>query len=516
VVPARRKGSLREIILASEALYCGSSRNEVSVAHSHTAAFRQRVRDHLRTPPVVVRGATPALEVVARMTDAGASAALVVDKGRIQGILTEQDVTRRIAGRAVADVPVEALMSAPVATVGCEQPLYEAIGLMRRLGLRHMPVVDNAGALAGMVYLHDALAAANEGLVEEIDRLTHEETLEGLRLVKAAQVQLAEGLLGDRVPAPEIQGLISWLNNDIGRRVLAQNVAALAADGWGEPPVAFSAIVMGSGGRGESLLFPDQDNGFVLADYPDEAHGRIDPFFIELAARMSAHLDTLGFPLCRGGVMAINPVWRKTESQWKAQVRRWITRRSEVALQLCDVLFDFQSFYGEAALAEELRGVILGLCQANPGFLRDMFSVQADHRAALGWFSRLLTERADPAHRGEVNLKYAGTLPLTEAIRLLALRRGIPATGTLARIDALAAVGDLDRDTCDRLRGAFDHITGLQLRQQVADFRAGRLIGNFVDPDALTARERDLLKDGLRAINGLRDRLKAELTGDVF
>jgi signal-transduction protein with cAMP-binding, CBS, and nucleotidyltransferase domain len=145
-----------------------------------------------------------------------------------------------------------------------------------------------------------------------------------------------------------------------------------------------------------------------------------------------------------------------------------------------------------------------------------MFGVQADHRTALGWFNRLLTERADPAHRGEVDLKYAGTLPLAEAVRLLALTRGIPATGTLARIDALAEAGDLDRDTRDHLRGAFDHITGLQLRQQVADFRAGRSIGNFVDPDALTARERDLLKDAFRAINAFRDRLRAELTGDVL
>ena len=494
----------------------GHSWNGVSVAHSQTAAFRQRVRDHLHAPPAVVSGATPALEVVARITNAGASVAVVVDEGRLRGILTEQDVTRRIAGQAVAEMPVETLMSAPVATVGEQQPLYEAIGLMRRLGLRHMPVVDDTGMLVGMVHLHDALAAANEGLVDQIDRLTHEATLEGLRQVKAAQVQLAADLLEDRVPAPEIQSLISWLNNDLGRRVLAQNVRALAADGWGEPPVAFSAIVMGSGGRGESLLFPDQDNGYVLADYPDAAHGRIDPFFIELAARMTAQLDTLGFPLCRGGVMAINPVWRKTRSQWQAQIRGWLGRRNEVALQLCDVLFDFQSFYGETSLAEELGGVILRLCQANPGFLRAMFGVQADHRAALGWFNRLVTERADPMHRGEVNLKYAGTLPLAEAVRLLALRRGVAATGTLARIEALAEAGDLDHDTCDRLRGAFDHITGLQLRQQVADFRAGRPIGNFVDPDDLTARERDLLKDGFRAINGFRDRLRVELTGDVF
>jgi signal-transduction protein with cAMP-binding, CBS, and nucleotidyltransferase domain len=187
-----------------------------------------------------------------------------------------------------------------------------------------------------------------------------------------------------------------------------------------------------------------------------------------------------------------------------------------VALQLCDVLFDFQSFYGEVRLADAVRDVILSLCRADSGFLRAMFEIRAGRRAPLGWFNRLLTERADPAHRGQINLKYAGTLPLAEAVRLLALRRGIPATGTLARIEALAEAGDLDRDTRDHLHAAFEHITGLQLRQQIADFQAGRPIGNFVDPEGLTARERDLLKDSFRAINAFRGRLKVELTGDMF
>jgi signal-transduction protein with cAMP-binding, CBS, and nucleotidyltransferase domain len=185
-------------------------------------------------------------------------------------------------------------------------------------------------------------------------------------------------------------------------------------------------------------------------------------------------------------------------------------------MQLCDVLFDFQSVFGEARLAADLRRTILRLCRATPGFLRDMFGVQADHRAGIGWFGRLLTERADPAHKGQINLKYAGTLPLAEAVRLLALRRGIEATGTLARIEALGQAGELSDDVQDYLRGAFDHITSLQLREQIADFQAGRPVSNFVDPADLTGRETDLLKDSFRAINDFRAWLRAELTGDVF
>ena len=487
------------------------------MAHSQTAAFRRRVGAHMQAPPVVVAGELPAGEVVALMVEAAASAAVVLDgEQRLAGILTEQDVTRRIAGRAVADQPVSALMTRPVSTVAVDQPLYEAIGVMRRHGLRHMPVVDAAGALAGMLYLHDAFAAANAGLVEQIERLTHESTLEGLREVKAAEVELAADLVADRVPAPEIQSLISAINNDIYRRVLELNLVAMCGSGWGGPPVAFSAIVMGSGGRGESYLFPDQDNGFVLDDYPDPEHARIDAFFIELAARMTGQLDQLGFPLCRGGVMAINPVWRKSISQWRQQIGLWVRRRSEVAMQLADVLFDFQSVFGERRLADDLRRAILGLCRQNPGFLRELFGVQAEHRAGLGRFRRLLTEREDPAHKGQINLKYAGTLPLAEAVRLLALRTGIAASGTLARIDALGQRGELSRDVQDYLRAAFDHITSLQLRQQIADFQAGRPISNFVDPADLTAREIELLKDAFGAINALRDRLRAELTGAIF
>jgi signal-transduction protein with cAMP-binding, CBS, and nucleotidyltransferase domain len=75
---------------------------------------------------------------------------------------------------------------------------------------------------------------------------------------------------------------------------------------------------------------------------------------------------------------------------------------------------------------------------------------------------------------------------------------------------------ELSRDTQDHLRGAFDHITGLQLRQQIADYEAGQPVTSFVDPGTLTEREIDLLKDAFRAINDFRDRLRSELTGDVF
>ena len=231
---------------------------------------------------MAVAAVTPAVGAIDRMARAGASAAVVLDGvARFAGIVTEQDVVRRFAGRRPAGrgdhEPRRYSPSAP--TTSCT----EAIGFMRRHRLRHMPVVDGEGAVVGMLELHEALAVAAGPMVEDIDRLTHEDSLAGLAEVKAAQVQLAERLLADGVPAPEIQALVADINNDIHRRVLRPAGGGARGRGQGPPPVPFACIVMGSGGRGESLLFPDQDNGFVLADYPDERHAEIDPWFVELA-----------------------------------------------------------------------------------------------------------------------------------------------------------------------------------------------------------------------------------------
>lgn len=504
------------LIGAGAALTCCPQPENATVPGSQTQVFRHRVRDHLAPPPVVVRPEDRAEEVVARMVEARASAAVVVDAaGHIVGILTEQDIVRRIACRRIGDRAVEGLMTRPVLTIRDEDPLYAAIGFMRRHRLRHMPVTDSDGHLTGMLYLHEALAVAAGPLVQDIDRLTHEDSFEGLREVKAAQVQLAERLFADHVPAPEIQSLVSDINNDLYRRVLRLVLAEMRAGGWGEPPVRFCCIVLGSGGRGESFLFPDQDNGFILEDYPDAQHTAIDGWFIELADRMVHRLDGIGFPLCRGGVMAISPLWRKTLSQWKAQVTLWMRRLHEMMLQMCDIFFDFRPVFGEAALARELRAFVTDAAADNRPFLYQMFQVQADHRAAVGRFGRLLTERDDPEHRGQMNLKYGATLPLAEAVRLLALRERVPETGTLARIAALEAKGRISRAEADDLRAAFAFLTGLQLRQQIADYRAGRKIGNFVDPKTLTSREAERLRQDLKVINEFRSHVRAELTGQI-
>jgi CBS domain-containing protein len=490
---------------------------EGSRAHSQALIFRRIVRDHMRPAPATIgRGASVA-DAVNRMAQTSSSAVLVTDAAdRPIGIITEQDVVRRIAWRAAPDDDIEQIMTSPVVTVDIDDYLYRAIAVLRRHKLRHIPVVDGQGALVGMLSLHEALQELAGPAMQLIDKLTHDETLDGMRYVKAAELDMVETLLGDDVPVPEVQKLLSDLNADLHRRALRRTIAEMTSDGWSEPPVAFALIIMGSGGRGESFLAPDQDNGFILADYDDADHGRIDAYFVAVADRFTRMLDAIGFPLCKGYVMATNPVWRKRLSEWRVQFATWMRQRSEAQLLLTDILFDFSHAGGDPSLSNALRSYITETARNNRAFVRDLFTIEADHGVALGWFGQLRKETGDRSQPGMINLKLRGTLPLVEGARLLALRAGIAATSTLLRLEGLAERRAITRLDHIALAAAFEFIATRLLRQQVADLRQGREPGDFIAEASLGRRERDELVAHLRAIDNFRSSLRSEFTGSAF
>ena len=481
-----------------------------------TAMFRQAVADAMRPPPPAVPLGADCAAAVARMAALAASCVLIVDaQGRPVGMVTDQDVTRRVAFQVPPGMPVEAVMSRQVPTVGAGERLYQAVARMRRQGLSQMLVLDAKGRPAGLLGLEEALASAAGALIGRMDRLARDGTVAGLGAVKAAEAEIVEEMLADGAPAPEIQEFLSGLNRDIHRRVADRALEAMREQGWGAPQVPLCILIMGSGGRRESNLDPDQDNGFILGDYADEAHSAVDSFFVELAERMTRELDAVGIPFCEGNVMATNPTWRKTLPQWRRQIEGWAERRSVGATLMADILFDFEPVHGETAMAEELRGFVTGLARRNRTLLSAMAMDDTYTAVALDLFGRLAGEGRDSIHRGRIELKIKGLLPMVACTRILALAAGVAETSTLRRIAALAGQGVFGRADADALAAAYHHIGFLLLRQQAADIRAGNPPSPHVELKSLTEQERDLLADALKAIGRLRKRAQLDLMGQA-
>jgi len=123
-------------------------------------------------------------------------------------------------------------------------------------------------------------------------------------------------------PTPE-WGLMSAEGRAMTVRAAELAMAALAAEGAGPPPAAFALLILGSAGREESLLAPDQDNALVIADdYPGNLDSP-DDWFARFGLRMTAILEQAGVPLCKGGVMARNRAWRRRLCEWREQIEAW-------------------------------------------------------------------------------------------------------------------------------------------------------------------------------------------------
>ena len=101
----------------------------------------------------------PISRVAQQMRDNHCGAVLVHEDGRPVGIVTDRDITLRAGGRReiMADIPVREVMTKNVVTVAPDDDILDVLALMREHGVRRMPVVNDAGLLAGMVTLDDIM-----------------------------------------------------------------------------------------------------------------------------------------------------------------------------------------------------------------------------------------------------------------------------------------------------------------------------------------------------------------------
>jgi len=103
------------------------------------------------------------------------SAVLVVESGRLVGILTERDIVfKAIALGCPLDTPgISSVMTKAPQVIEADKPFGHALHLMYEGGYRHMPVVDRDGLPVGLLSAQDALAM--DGLQLGSDLVRREE-----------------------------------------------------------------------------------------------------------------------------------------------------------------------------------------------------------------------------------------------------------------------------------------------------------------------------------------------------
>ncbi len=437
------------------------------------------------------------------------SLAVVDARDKLLGMVTFRTIAKRLAKPGV-DATLEPVENAlgPATTVTGDTPLWQAQDIQERDRCKYLVVTD-AGRPVGMLSQTDIvqeLRTHQSGLYSPIARAQNYEEL--AQRYRAVDNIAADALETNRRARVAVR-ILSQTHLAIQRRCVELTLAEHEAQGHGSPPVAYALIIMGSGGRKEMMLDPDQDNGLILADHPAGQAKEIDNWFAQFADRLNVNLDRVGYILCPGDIMARNPMYRKSLGEWKTQITRMTRRPNEKVARWSNIVFDFNAQFGDETLARALRDHLNDQLRDNPGLLKFMTEDDAHGSAPINWFNKLVTT-GRPDGMEVVDVKRSGMRIVANAARILALESGISVSNTTERIDALVRKGVLSEDFGATVSAAYDELLDILLMHQLAQRRAGVAVDKEVAPHHLPAPAREALRVSMRAVKRFQERLQGE------
>jgi CBS domain-containing protein len=287
--------------------------------------------------------------------------------------------------------------------------------------------------------------------------------------------------------------------------IFCEAVAAAMVE-LGPSPCAFVILGLGSIGRGEAMLAPDQDTAILYAD--DGESDQVGDYFRRLGQAVTARVAESGIPACDAGNSAANPSWCLSESGWRQRFSGWINDSLPDDLLQVNIFFDLRTLVGDEELTERLRHHIFSEVTARPIFLYYLAESTINFRLPADPLGRL---RAEGPDGNVLNLKKV-MLHFVSFVRIYALRHGLEETNTVARLETLAAGNLLPRDLAEETLATWRYLLERRFQAQMTAAAGGFSDHNLLFLDQLGHWEQTLVKMAAGHIANLQRRLSKDFT----
>ena len=448
-------------------------------------------------------------EAAVQMSDNRCSSIFIRGRdGRVGGIITDNDLRSRViatgydTGKPVADI-----MSAPLAAIYSVSTVFEALMVMMQKGIKHLAVTDAAENVIGILTSQDLLQLQGQSPLILIRQINEAQSIDAIIDKHAKLPRMIQSLINAGAKADNVTRLITTLSDAILNKVVAFTLTE-----HDPPPVRFVFMILGSEGRKEQTLKTDQDNAIVFEDVPDEQLEATRNYFLQLGTQICGHLDRAGYAYCKGGIMAQNPEWCLSISEWKEKFNGWIFAPEPEALLNSSIFFDFRTGYGEEGLIDELREYLFGTLGGWPGFFRHLAENSLYFRPPLGFFRNFVVE-SKGEHKDAFDIKSA-MQPIVDLARIYALQNKIAETNTLERLLQVYQAEALTWNEFHDLEQAYRFLLQLRfVRQITAIVEENKPPDNYVTPNKLSQIEQTMLKEIFKRIQIFQSKLEFEFLG---
>lgn len=447
-----------------------------------------RIGECMRAP-LLVDADTSIATAVRTLNDSRADSLLVRQGARL-GMVTKTDLLNALViDGDDQQSPVVEIAHFSLVRARPDQYLFEALVNMTRHEVARVVVFEGNQAV-GVVELTDVLSYFSSRSYVVSLQVEQAESLEELAAASARMPELVKALMVQGVKLRFAMDLLAALNG----RIIHKSWGFLIDEVRQHQSCL---MVMGSEGRGEQILKTDQDNGLILADDADW------PDCSDQMQRFTETLVALGYPRCPGNIMVSNPEWVGRVKDWRERIVQWVEKRDGESLMKLMILLDAHAVAGNTALLDEVRDALFEACGNNELLLTYFARAALQFSTPLSLFGTL----KKPEHG--IDIKKGGIFPIVHGVRTLALERGIRATSTLKRLDALVADGRLEPRFAEDLGEALSLFAELRLKQQLEhlDGINAERDANRVVVQQLSSLERDLLREALHIVKDFKQRL---------
>ncbi|MEZ9819445.1 DUF294 nucleotidyltransferase-like domain-containing protein [Shewanella sp. 10N.286.45.A1] len=466
-----------------------------------------KVKTLLSGAPVMLPINTTVQGVASIMSEENVSAAIIHDPNLADeggnsfvGIITQRDLCAKVIAEGLdVDTPVVEVMSTELISLDHNAYIFEAMLLMLRYNVHHLPILKNKQPI-GLIEVTDIIRYESQNSLLIVSSIFQQNSIDDLIVLSSQLKDCFVRMVNEDANSHMVGRAMSEIGRSFKQRLLE-----LAEEKLGPPPVPYCFLALGSMARDEQLIVTDQDNAIILDnDYQESLHG---DYFRELATFVCDGLAACGYTYCTGDIMATNPEYRKTQSQWEECFADWIENPNPQALLNSSIFFDLYGVYGRPKWAEQLNAFILRKAKKNNRFLACLARNAINRTPPLGFFKDFVMEK-DGRHNNSINLKRRGTAPLADLIRVHALAIGSQSQNSFDRLEDIIEAGILPPLKGKDLQHAMEFISLVRIRHQALDIESEQEPDNNIEPENMSDFERRNLKDAFLVLSSAQNFLK--------
>ena len=443
----------------------------------------------------------PAMEIAQMMSGNRVGSVIVAENEIPIGIITDRDFRNKIAtGLYPILTPASEIMTSPVICYAPNVTIAQAQVAMMKHRISQFCITEDGtpnSKLLGIISEHDIVVSQGSNPSVLMKAIKRTQRTKELKEIRKKITTLLQGYIKQNIPLTHTSKIITELNDATIKRVIELSLEKMETP----PPVKFAWMSLGSQGRKEQLLNTDQDNAIVFEDVNEKQIEKTRAYFLQLAQKVNKRLNEIGFEYCPAEMMASNPKWCLSQSEWKKQFTNWITNPGNDEILLCSIFFDYDISYGDISLLNEISDHIFKTTKASPIFYVHLGKSVLMNPSPLGFFRQFLVEH-DGQYKDFFDLKMRALMPITDAGRLLILSHEIKnVNNTSERFEKLAELEPENRELFLSCSYASKALLKFRTKQGLSRNDSGR----YIELKSLNKEEKMKLKRCFKIIRDVQE-----------